>query len=161
MTEEEKNERFKSIFKKFNYGLYVLGGANSDSEDLIICSWVMQSSYDQGEVVINIDGSRPIYSLIQEAGKFTVSVLGIDNLNEASICALSEDKRKEKLGSLNFARTSDNIPYLENSLAYFDCKYNDSIKMKSSVLLIGTPVGGEVLSEGDSLTLHDYYKLLG
>ena len=59
MTEEEKNERFKSIFKKFNYGLYVLGGANSDSEDLIICSWVMQSSYDQGEVVINIDGSRP------------------------------------------------------------------------------------------------------
>ena len=161
MTEEEKNQLFKNIFKKFNYGLYVLGGANSDSEDLIICSWVMQSSYNMGEVVINIDGSRPIYSLIREVGKFTISVLGIDNINEASICALSGDERKEKLGSLNLARTSDNIPYLKNSLAYFECNFSDSIKMKSNVLLVGTPAGGEVLSEGDSLTLHDYYKLLG
>ena len=161
MTEEEKNQLFKNIFKKFNYGLYVLGGANSGSEDLIICSWVMQSSYNQGEVVINVDESRPIYSLIREAGKFTISVLGIDNTNEASICALSRDERKEKLGSLNLARTSDNIPYLKNSLAYFECNFSDSIKMKSSVLLVGMPAGGEVLSEGDSLTLHDYYKLLG
>jgi len=161
MTEEEKNQLFKDIFKRFNYGLYVLGGANSDSEDLIICSWVMQSSYNQGEVVINVDEDRPIYSMIREAGKFTVSVLGFDNIDEASICALSRDERKEKLGGLTLARTSDRIPYLKNSLAYFDCEYRDSIKIKSSVLLVGTPAGGEVMSEGDSLTLHDYYKLLG
>ncbi len=161
MTEEEKNQLFKNIFKKFNYGLYVLGGANSDLEDLIICSWVMQSSYNQGEVVINVDESRPIYSMIRESGKFTVSVLGIDNINEASICALSREDRKEKLGELKLARTSDNIPYLKNSLAYFECNFSDSIKMKNSVLLVGMPAGGEVLSEGDSLTLHYYYKLLG
>jgi len=161
MTEEEKNQLFKKIFKKFNYGLYVLGGANSDSEDLIICSWVMQSSYNQGEVVINVDESRPIYSLVRDVGKFTISVLGIDNINEASICALSRNERKEKLGSLELARTSDNIPYLKNSLAYFECNFSDSIKMKNSVLMIGIPAGGKVLSEGDSLTLHDYYKLLG
>ena len=89
MTEEEKIQLFKDIFKKFNYGLYVLGGANSDLEDLIICSWVMQSSYNEGDVVVNVDEGRPIYSMIREAGKFTVSVLGIDNINEASICALS------------------------------------------------------------------------
>ena len=160
MAEEQKNERFKSIFKKFNYGLYVLGGANSDSEDLIICSWVMQSSYNRGEIIINIDGDRPIYSLIRESCKFTVSVLGIDNLKEASVCALSGDERKEKLGSLNIGRTSDDIPYLINSLAYFECNYNDSIKMKSNVLLVGTPFGGEVLSDGISLTLHDYYRLV-
>lgn len=161
MTEEKKNKLFISIFKKFNYGLYVLGGANSDSEDLIICSWVMQSSYNEGEVVINVDGDRPIYSLIKKAGKFTISVLGINNVNEASICALSGEERKEKLGNLNLGRTSDDIPYLNNSLAYFECNYSDSIKMKNSVLLVGTPVDGEVLSKGESLTLHDYYKLLG
>ena len=161
MSEEDKNKLFKNIFKKFNYGLYVLGGANSDSEDLIICSWVMQSSYIDGDVVINIEESRPIYSLIRASGKFTVSVLGIDNINDASICALSEDDREEKLGSLKLGRTSDNIPYLNNSLAYFECHYKDSIKMKSNVLLMGTPIGGEILSEGKSLTLHEYYKLLG
>lgn len=161
MTETEKNDLFKKIFKKFNYGLYVLGGANSDSEDLIICSWVMQSTYNDGEVVINIDGDRPIYSLIQKAGIFTISVLGIDNLDEAAVCALSSEERKEKLGSLNLGRTSDDIPYLNNSLAYFECNYTDSVKMKSNVLLVGTPVDGEILSEGESLTLHDYYKLLG
>ena len=142
MTEEEKNQLFKEIFKRFNYGLYVLGGANSDAEDLIICSWVMQSSYNQGEVVINVDESRPIYSMIRESGKFTVSVLGIDNINEASICALSRDERK-------------------NSLAYFECNFSNSIKMKSGVLLVGTPAGGEILSDGDSLTLHEFNKLLG
>ncbi len=161
MTETEKNDLFKNIFKKFNYGLYVLGGANSGSEDLIICSWVMQSSYNDGEVVINIDGDRPLYSLIQKAGLFTISVLGIDNLDEASVCALSSEERKEKLGSLNLGRTPDDIPYLTNSLAYFLCDYTDSLKMKNNVLLIGTPVDGEILSEGESLTLHDYYKLLG
>ncbi len=161
MTETEKNDLFKKIFKKFNYGLYVLGGANSDSEDLIICSWVMQSTYNDGEVVINIDGDRPIYSLIQKAGIFTISVLGIDNLDEAAVCALSGEERKEKLGRLNLGRTSDDIPYLNNSLAYFECNYTDSVKMKSNVLLVGTPVDGEILSEGESLTLHDYYKLLG
>ena len=161
MTEVEKNDLFKSIFKKFNYGLYVLGGANSGSEDLIICSWVMQSSYTDGEVVINIDGERPIYSLIRETGNFTVSVLGVDNLEEASVCALSGEKRKEMLDSLNLGRTSTNTPYLKNSLAYFECSYTDSIKMKNSVLLVGAPVDGKILTEGESLTLHEYYKLLG
>ena len=160
MTEEKKNKLFKSIFKKFNYGLYVLGGANSDSEDLIICSWVMQSSYNEGEVVINVDVDKPIYSLIQKAGKFTISVLGINNVNEASICALSGEERKEKLGNLNLGRTSDDIPYLNNSLAYFECNYSDSVKMKNNVLLVGTPVDGEILSEVESLTLHDYYRSL-
>ena len=161
MTEEEKNQLFKDIFKRFNYGLYVLGGANSDAEDLIICSWVMQSSYNQGEVVINVDESRPIYSMIRESGKFTVSILGIDNINEASICALSRDERKGELGSLNLARTSEDIPYLKKSLAYFECNFSNSIKMKSGVLLVGTPAGGEILSDGDSLTLHEFNKLLG
>ncbi len=160
MTEEEKNELFKSIFKKFNYGLYVLGGANSDFKDLIICSWVMQSSYNQGEVIVNIEQDRPIFSLIKESSKFTVSILGMDNHYEASVCSLSRDERKNKLGSLDIGSTSDAIPYLNNSLGYFECDYSDSIELKGTLLLIGSPTGGEVLSEGESLTLHDYYNSL-
>jgi len=160
MTEEEKKVLIKNIFKKFNYGLYVLGGANSESKDLIICSWVMQSSYSQGEVIINIDEDRPIYSLIKDSGKFTVSILGIDNIHEASVCALSSEERNAKLGTMDLGSTSDAIPYLKNALGYFECNYSDTIKLKENMLLIGDPVGGEIFSDGESLTLHDYYKLL-
>ena len=159
MIDEKNIEVLKHLFKKFNYGLYVLGAAFEDQFDMITCSWVMQTSYNLGGVVINIEIDRPVYSLIRKKNLFTVSILGKDNLEEATLCALTEEKRVEVIDSLEMERTDDGIPYLKNCIGYMNCEYTNSFELENSVLLVGNPIDGLIISNGESLTLHDYYKM--
>ncbi len=161
MADAKNSEVLKHLFKKFNYGLYVLGAAFEDQFDMITCSWVMQTSFYLGGVVINIEKDRPVYSLIRKKNLFTLSILGKENLEEATLCALTEEKRLEVIDSLEMERTDDGIPYLKNSIGYMKCEYSNSFELENSVLLVGNPIDGLILSDGESLTLHDYYKMSG
>lgn len=161
MADEKSNEVLKLLFKKFNYGLYVLGAAFEEEFDMITCSWVMQTSFTLGGIVINIEKDRPVYSLIRKKNRFTISILGKENLEEATLCALTEEKRLKVIDSLEMERTDDGIPYLKNSIGYMNCEYSDSFELEHSVLLVGNPFDGLILSDGELLTLHDYYKLSG
>ena len=58
-------------------------------------------------------------------------------------------------------RTDGGIPYLKNSIGYMNCEYSNSFELDNSLLLVGNPIDGLILSDGESLTLHDYYKLSG
>lgn len=161
MADEKSNEVLKLLFKKFNYGLYVLGAAFEEEFDMITCSWVMQTSFTLGGIVINIEKDRPIYSLIRKKNRFTISILGKENLDEATLCALTEEKRLKVIDGLEMERTDDGIPYLKNSIGYMNCEYSDSFELENSLLLVGNPFDGLILSDGELLTLHDYYKLSG
>lgn len=161
MTVENKDISFKEIFKIFNYGVYLLGSAYKGSYDLITCTWAMQGSFENGELIVNIGKERPIYTLVKQSGLFTLSVLSADNIKEATICAKSSETRESALKSMQFERTEDDLPFLQNSLAYLKCEVIDVFELESSLLVVGDPIGGEVFSEGDTLTLHEYYKLLG
>lgn len=161
MADEKSNEVLKLLFKKFNYGLYVLGAAFEEEFDMITCSWVMQTSFTLGGIVINIEKDRPVYSLIRKKNRFTISILGKENLEEATLCALTEEKRLKVIDSLEMERTDDGIPYLKNSIGYMNCEYSDSFELENSLLLVGNPFDGLILSDGELLTLHDYYKLSG
>ncbi|MCH7618937.1 MAG: flavin reductase [Candidatus Marinimicrobia bacterium] len=161
MADEKSNEVLKLLFKKFNYGLYVLGAAFEEEFDMITCSWVMQTSFTLGGIVINIEKDRPVYSLIRKKNRFTISILGKENLDEATLCALTEEKRLKVIDSLEMERTDDGIPYLKNSIGYMNCEYSDSFELENSLLLVGNPFDGLILSDGELLTLHDYYKLSG
>ena len=161
MAEEQSNVVLKLLFKKFNYGLYVLGAAFEEEFDMITCSWVMQTSFTLGGIVINIEKDRPVYSLIRKKNRFTISILGKENLDEATLCALTEEKRIKVIDSLEMERTDDGIPYLKNSIGFMNCEYSDSFELENSLLLVGNPFDGLILSDGELLTLHDYYKLSG
>jgi len=161
LADEKSNEVLKLLFKKFNYGLYVLGAAFEEEFDMITCSWVMQTSFTLGGIVVNIEKDRPVYSLIRKKNRFTISILGKENLEEATLCALTEEKRLKVIDSLEMERTDDGIPYLKNSIGYMSCEYSNSFELENSVLLVGDPFDGLILSDGELLTLHDYYKLSG
>ena len=161
MADEKNSEVLKQLFKKFNYGLYVLGAAFEDQFDLITCSWVMQTSFSLGGVVINIEKDRTVYSLIRKKNLFTLSILGRENLEEATLCALTEEERLKVIDNLEMERTDDGIPYLKNSIGYMKCEYINSFELENSVLFVSNPIDGLILSDGESLTLHDYYKLSG
>ncbi len=161
MADEKSNEVLKLLFKKFNYGLYVLGAAFEEEFDMITCSWVMQTSFTLGGIVVNIEKDRPVYSLIRKKNRFTISILGKENLEEATLCALTEEKRLKVIDSLEMERTDDGIPYLKNSIGYMNCEYSSSFELENSVLLVGDPFDGLILSDGELLTLHDYSKLSG
>lgn len=161
MTAEDKDQSFKNIFKKFNYGVYLLGSAHNGSYDLITCTWAMQGSFENEELIVNIGKERPISSLIRESRLFSLSILAVENVEEATVCAKSSEKREKALKTLQFETTEDNLPFLQNSLAYLKCEVTDIFELESSLLVVGNPIGGKVLSDGVSLTLHEYYKLSG
>ena len=161
MTTEDKDQAFKEIFKIFNYGIYLLGSAYNGSHDLITCTWAMQGSFENGELIVNIGRERPIYSLVKQSRLFSLSILGVDNIKEATICAKSSETRANALKSLQFETTEDDLPFLQNSLAYLKCEVNDVFELESSLLVVGNPIGGKIFSDDDALTLHEYYKLSG
>ena len=160
MTAENKDQLFKEIFKKLNYGVYILGSAHKGLYDLITCTWAMQGSFEIGEVIVNIGKERPMYSLILQSHLFSLSILGVENIKEATLCAKSSGNREAGLKTLHIGKTEDEIPFLENSIAYLKCEVMDIFELESSVLVVGNPIRGKVLSDGDTLTLHEYYKML-
>ena len=121
----------------------------------------MQGSYENEELIVNIGKERPISSLIRESRLFSLSILAVENVEEATVCAKSSEKREKALKTLQFETTEDNLPFLQNSLAYLKCEVTDIFELESSLLVVGNPIGGKVLSDGVSLTLHEYYKLSG
>lgn len=161
MTPVNKDNSFKEIFKKLNYGVYLLGGAHNGSYDLITCTWAMQGSYENSELIVNIGKERPIYSLVKESSLFSLSILSANNIKEAEACAKSSDSREEALKNLQLEMTEDDLPYLPASLAYLRCEVTDIFEIESSVLVVGNSIGGKIFSDGETLTLHEYYKLLG
>jgi len=161
LTAEDKDQSFKEFFKIFNYGVYLLGSAYNGSYDLITCTWAMQGSFENEELIVNIGKERPIYSLVKQSRQFTLTILGVDNIKEATICAKSSETRANALKSLQFETTEDDLPFLQNSLAYLKCEVNDVFELESSLLVVGNPIGGKIFSDDDALTLHEYYKLSG
>jgi len=160
LTAENDNQSFKEIFKKLNYGVYILGSVYKGSHDLMTCTWAMQGSFENGELIVNIGKERPIYSLVSQSGYFSLSILGVANLKEATVCAKSSEKRETALDTIQFETTEDGLPYLQTSLAYLICEVIDTVELETAFLVVGKPIGGKILSEGETLTLHEYYKRL-
>jgi len=160
LTAENKDQSYKEIFKKLNYGVYLLGSGYNSSHDLITCTWVMQGSYEYGELIVNIGKERPVYSLVRQSARFSLSILGIENINDAIVCSKSTAERQSALENLQLGITDDDIPYLQNSLAYLNCQVKNTFELDNTLLVIGNPIGGKILSEGETLTLHEYNKML-
>ncbi len=119
----------------------------------------MQGSYEGGEVIVNLGSDRPILETIRRNKSFSVSLLGADNTEAATICAMKREKRLEALKSLNIERTSAGNPFLGDAIAYIDCELQNEFDFGNGTLLIGKPINGKLLSEDAILTLSNFYKI--
>ena len=108
MTAENNYHSFKEIFKKLNYGVYILGSAYKGSQDLITCTWAMQGSFENGEVIVNIGKERPIYSLVSQSRQFSLSILGVDNVKEATAGAKPSGERENHLDQIPISKDRGN-----------------------------------------------------
>lgn len=151
----------EKIFNQISYGLYVLTAAFDGKDNGCIVNTFMQAASDPLTVCICVNKENYTCEMIQKSGRFTVSLLSMDTTFETiKHFGFQSGKDVNK-----FADFTDCIRLPDGSLAviketnsYIYVCVKQQIDLGSHIMFIGTPAGGEKLSDVPSLTYAYYFE---
>jgi flavin reductase (DIM6/NTAB) family NADH-FMN oxidoreductase RutF len=133
------------LFRRLNYGVYVVGVAAGDRRDGFTAAWVMQVSFSPLLLAVSINPDNASYELLHEAGGFTVSVLKQGQLDLARRFGTRSGRREDKLQGIRWTAGRTGAPILEQALAYFDCQLIGRHRAGDHELVLGRVAEGRIL----------------
>ena len=150
-------------------GLYVIGSRAGDRRNLMTCSWVMQVATTPKLVAVAVEQSSVTLGLIEESGRFSVSVLvrsdralirkfakPVDDVD------LDEAGRAVSMQGVPVTEDADGVPRLAAALAWMSCEVRETVGggsaddgpshvlVISEVTDVGGPLSDEVVAGDDA-----------
>jgi len=85
MTTEEKTQSVRDVIGaaigRIPSGCFIVTAKSSGRHVGMLASWVMQAGFEPPSVALAVHPDRELYSVIEEADKFSINVMGKNNLN--------------------------------------------------------------------------------
>jgi len=141
-----------------SYGLYVLTAKGNKYNGCII-NTLMQVTSTPNRISVTVNKDNFTTEIINRTGEFNVSILdktaGFDIFKHFGF---QSGKTINKFDDFNEYKISKNgIPYITKCTnAYISAKVVNSVDVGTHIMFIADVVGGEVLSNNESVT-YDYY----
>ncbi|MBQ6708630.1 MAG: flavin reductase [Clostridia bacterium] len=150
-----------TAFYKLSYGLFVLTAKDGEKDNGCITNTVMQISQEPLTLAITVNKDNYTNEMIQNTGKFNVSVL-----SESADFSLFEHfgfasgRDTDKFASFSDAKRAENgVLYItKNTNAYFSCKVLQSVDCYTHTVFIAEVTDTKVLSDENSMTYEYYHK---
>jgi flavin reductase (DIM6/NTAB) family NADH-FMN oxidoreductase RutF len=135
-----------ALFHKLTTGVYVVGVADGSTHDAFTAASVVQVSYQPLLVSLAINPQHASYRLLTAGKVWTISVLRADQIEWARRFGTQPPQGVNKLSGVQWSYAESGVPYLEQALAYFDCKLVAEHAAGDHRIVIGKVTGGRVLS---------------
>ena len=136
-------------------GLYVVttrsgGSGHSGSAPLgFVGSFLIQTGFEPPSLCVAIAKGREHLEAIREAGGFAVSILDSESSGLMSPFFKKYGPGESAFDQLRHADTPGGMPYLEEALAWLDCRLQGEHETPDHTVCFGTVEAGGLLREGD------------
>lgn len=118
-------EKIKDAMNTITHGVYVLGVHTEEKDNLMTAAWLCQVSSSPAVLAVAVSAGHLTAELIPKAGRFTVSVLGEDQREEAFACGRVSGRKADKTGLVETEYTADGIPMVAGAAAQMECRVLD------------------------------------
>jgi flavin reductase (DIM6/NTAB) family NADH-FMN oxidoreductase RutF len=134
-------------------GLYLIGVRTQTAKFIYTGSWLTQASFEPCLIATAVRRTHEGHDMIKEAGAFTVSFLGQDQLELAKVGFSNPDDRFEGIDWKNCPETS--APVVNDALGYIGCRVLHWVEGGDHDIVVAEAVIAEKFREGELLTIHD------
>jgi flavin reductase (DIM6/NTAB) family NADH-FMN oxidoreductase RutF len=139
-----------TVSKSLTNGVYVVTVNYNGQVNGMTTPWVTQLSYDPLLVMVAISPLRKCHEMITNSGKFSVNVLGTDQVELASRFGFTTGHEVDKFEDISTQQTAAANPLLPEAFAYVDCELVETLSAGDHSLFIGQVVAAELLDPAGS-----------
>lgn len=150
----------KNPLFKVGYGLYILTSKNGDVDNGCIINSVMQIAERPDRIAVSVNNANYTKEIIQNGGKFNVSVLTEETpFYVFEHFGFSSGRKVNKFEKTDNLFRSENgiyvVPKFANS--YISGEVTDSIELGTHTMFIANVTGGYVFNDLPTVT-YNYYQ---
>lgn len=135
-----------ALFRTLTSGVYVVGVGDGTVQDAFTAASIVQVSYRPLLLMLAINPAHASYKLLQAGKAWTVSVLRQDQIEWARRFGTHFSTPMDKMQGVAWSTAKSGRPYLQQALAYFDCKLTADHPAGDHRLVLGLVVAGAVLA---------------
>jgi flavin reductase (DIM6/NTAB) family NADH-FMN oxidoreductase RutF len=136
-------KKASAAFRKFTYGVYVVGAKHEGRTNALTCAWVMRVSHRPPLVAVAVGKTRFTHDLIAKSGAFSVNVLSQDQLKYARHFGLKSGREVDKFTGISYREGKTGSPLLEGVVAWLDCRLVGSYPAGDHTIFVGEVVDAE------------------
>ena len=139
------------LFKQITQGVYVVVVSDGEHSSAFTAAWIMQVSFKPPLLAIAINPENYSYTLLKKTGICTLNVL---SENQLAIAEHFGKPHKDKMAGFNWQQGKTFVPFLAESLAYFDCEVSDYVKAGDHTIAICNVLDGKILQQSNKPLLY-------
>ncbi len=148
-----EKEKITKAMNTITHGVYVLGVHTEEKDNLMTAAWLCQVSSSPAVLAVAVSGGHLTAELLLKAGRFTVSVLGSSQRQEALSCGRVSGRKTDKTGLVETEYTTEGIPMVAGAAAQMECRILD-VNRTTGHLLFLAEVESASFSSDDVLLYH-------
>jgi flavin reductase (DIM6/NTAB) family NADH-FMN oxidoreductase RutF len=135
------------LFRRLTNGVYIIGVSHGNRANAFTAAWVTQVSFEPLLIALSVNPQNFSYDLLQRSRVLVVNVLREGDFETARHFGTQSGREVDKLAGQRWRPGALGAPILEAAAAYLECRVVDSASAGDHELLIGLPVGGEVIDD--------------
>jgi flavin reductase (DIM6/NTAB) family NADH-FMN oxidoreductase RutF len=148
----------KDALRMMPYGFYSITSRHGDEVNVMVANWVCQVSFEPRRVALALQKTSYTHGLVEQGRVFAVNIFLKEDQEIIMPFCKSRAKFANKMEEATFSPAPETgCPILDGAAAYVEFKVVQIVDIGGDHdLVIGEPVGAEVLKEaeaGDVLTL--------
>ena len=124
MNKDKEIETFKKTLSKFLTGITVVTAVDNIGNPIgMTVNSFSSVSLDPPLVLWSIEKKQPSYNFYKNSNGYVVNIL---SKNQLDLCNIFSSQSKDKFKNINWKRSTNGFPLIDNCLAWFDCvKWKD------------------------------------
>ena len=124
MDKNKEIDDFKKTLSMFSTGITIVTSVDNLSNPIgMTVNSFSSVSLDPPLVLWSIDKKQASYNSFKNSDGYVVNILSKNQLN---LCNIFSTQSKSKFKNINWQRSKNGFPLIDNCLAWFDCvKWND------------------------------------
>jgi len=140
-----------------SYGVYVVSTLNGEKPTGCIANSAMQVTHDT--IAVSINHENFTNECIKKAGKFAISILGVDvNDNIIPVFGFTSGRDRNKFENVESEKI-DGLNVISDSTGYIVCDVINTMETETHTIFLGRIIDGDTLKDQIPMSYAYYHKV--
>ena len=149
-----------AVMFKLTYGLFVLTAKDGGKDNGCIINTAMQVTAEPNRIIIVVNKQNYTHDMIMKTKEFNVSMIDTDaDFELFKHFGFQSGRDVDKMSGVSFSRSENGVAYLNEMVnGYISGRVISTTDLGSHTMFLADVVGGDVLSDAESVTYSYYHK---
>lgn len=136
LTGRTDNEALLNTMDAISQGVFIVGTIMGDTVNLMTAAFATQVSFDPPSIAVSVANSHYTAELVEQGGKFTLSVLADGQKREAAACGFQSGRTADKARRVRYELTESGLPVISDAAAWMECTVRQSVVYEDHTLFL-------------------------